>query len=92
MTIGERFLAARAEPDGDVGGFQGVVDDAGQVGADGVEVNGVLQADGEGGDGLVGVVPGPSMDSTLRRERSGNVTAGTAEGDAGAGTRVRSAL
>ncbi len=32
MAIGERFLVAGAEPDGDVGGFQGVVDDAGQVG------------------------------------------------------------
>ena len=48
-TDGDRgtLLVARAEPDGDVGGFQGVVDDAGQVGADGVEVNGVLQAGGE---------------------------------------------
>jgi hypothetical protein len=47
--------------------------DAGQVGADGVEVNGVFQAAGEA-------------------PRSGNVTAGTAGGDARAGTQVRSAL
>jgi len=34
----------------------------------------------------------PSMASTLRPERSGNVTAGTTGGDAGRETRVRSAL
>ena len=53
MIYGERLIAG-GEPDGDVGWFQGAVDDAGQVGTDGVEVHGVFQA---GGDGLVGVHP-----------------------------------
>ena len=48
-----------AHPYRDVGGFQGLRHDAGQVIPDRVKVDGVLQAGRERGHRLVGVVPGP---------------------------------
>ncbi len=48
-----------AHPYRDVGGFQGLRHDAGQVIPDRVTVDGVLQAGRERGHRLVGVVPGP---------------------------------
>ena len=42
-----------------MGGFQGLVDDTGQVIADGIQVHSVFQARRERGHGLVGVIPGP---------------------------------
>ena len=40
-------LVAGGQPEGDVGGFQDAVDDGGEVGANGVEVNGVLEVGGQ---------------------------------------------
>ena len=40
-------------------GVQGVVDDTGQVIADGVELDGIFEPGRERGHGLVRVVPGP---------------------------------
>ena len=55
----EAASVALAGPHRYVGGFQGTVDDTGQVGLDRVQVDSVLQPRRERGHGLVGVIPGP---------------------------------
>ena len=47
------------DPDRQAGRFQGGADHTGEVGLDGVEIDGVLQPRGERGDDSVGVVAGP---------------------------------
>ena len=48
-----------AGPDPDLGGLQRGLDHGGQVGADGIQVDRVLEPGGERGDRLVRVIPGP---------------------------------
>jgi len=83
-----------------VGRFQGPGDHPGQVVADRVQVDGVLEADGEGGDRRVGVIAGRlNRRSTTRwtRCRTGlnnaaaaRVAAATATGDLTLSTCVAS--
>ena len=49
---------ALADPHRDVGGFQGLVHDTGQVISDRIQVDCVFQPGRERGHGLVGVIPG----------------------------------
>src|SRR5271156_1882666 len=61
-------LTAVVRPERDVGGFQGPVHDAGQVGLHRGQVDGVLQPGGERFYGAVRVVPGavePPVDGAL---------------------------
>ena len=62
---------ALADPHRDVGGFQGLVHDIGQVILDRIQVHRVLQPGRERGHGLVGVVAGPVEPAVHQRAGPG---------------------